>query len=73
MGNAGHLYHHELGLPVGLHGVHHLHGVHLGLVLVPGHGGDALPLPGHTADALVPELPLVALHHSGFLFLLLAA
>ena len=71
--NAGHLCHHELSLLADLHGVHHLHSVHLDLVLVPGHGGVALPLPGHTADALFPELLLVACHHSGFLFLLVEA
>ena len=52
LGNAGHLQHLELGLLAGLHGVHHLHGVHLDLGLVPGHDGDVLHQPGHIAVAL---------------------
>ena len=68
-GNAGHLQHLELGLIAGLHDVHHLHGVHLDLGLVPGHDGDVLHQPGHIAVALVVELLLRALHHCQFLFL----
>ena len=69
LGNAGHLQHLELGLLAGLHGVHHLHGVHLDLGLVPGHDGGVLHQPGHIAVALTSELLLKALHHSQFPFL----
>jgi hypothetical protein len=58
-GSAWHLQRLGLGLPVSLHGVH------LGLGLVPGHDGDVLHQPGNITVALA-----VKNSHTSYFFML---